>query len=141
MKISFHTTLLASALTAGAAMQIDTSHGEFDYHIGDADSDADIVSAIEKMNTDTQEAIMEAAKFIVGAVAEDCDELGGTDSDALEFDEFENKEKQHILKHALWVETSFIPRMECLQRQGKLEWYEDLEKEWGCFHEENSTEC
>ena len=120
MKIFFQTTLLASALTAGAALQIDTSETE---------GDADIVRAIEQMSADNQKAIeenqkaiTEAAESIVDALAEDCDALGGTDSDALELDDFKNDEK-HILRHALWVETSFIPREKCFQRKGNLWWY------------------
>ena len=86
MKIFFQTKLLASALTAGAALQIETS---------ETDGFADIVSAIEQMSADNQKAIeenqkaiTEAAKSIVDAMAEDCDALGGTDSDALEYDDF-----------------------------------------------------
>merc|ERR1711924_21231 len=108
MNTFFQTTLLASALTAAAALTLDTSSG----------SD---VEAIEKMSLEQaiDEELVQAVKEIGEELKEDCDELGGTDSDAMEWDQVYLGDR-HILRHALWVETSFIPRMKCLLRKGML---------------------
>ena len=107
-KILFQTALLASALQSGAGLQIDSS---------DETDNVDVLQTITG-------AIQENTAELKAQGQEDCDELGGTDSDALEFNEYSNE--SHILKHALWVETSFIPRQTCLAKQGKLTWVENF---------------
>ena len=55
---------------------------------------------------------------------EDCDNLGGTDSDAQEFESVNDDRERtyNILRFALWVETSLIPRNACLVKNKKLTW-------------------
>ena len=49
----------------------------------------------------------------------DCDALGGTDEDAVDRREHDDA---HILRHALWLETSYIPRADCLANRKELTW-------------------
>ena len=63
----------------------------------------------------------------------DCDELGGTDEDAVNRHEHDDA---HILEHALWVETSYIPRADCLADRKKLKWGK-LDDWVECFMDEN----
>ena len=56
--------------------------------------------------------------------AQDCDALDGTDEDAEEWDWINGQ--GNILKHALWVETSFTPHINCLIDQGKLVWMTNI---------------
>ena len=87
------------------------------------------------MNTN----IVQGFEEIASGLEEDCDALGGTDSDALEYDDWAgyrdlDYKKSDTLRHYLWLETSVIPRKQCLQRNGKLRWWSGIETEEGLFN-------
>ena len=120
MKTIFAAALLASALSGSAALQIDANDREVTIDENTTYMVEAITASIDN-NTARLEDLNESIAELKES-SEDCDELGGTDSDALEFDE--NSWARNILRHALWVETSYIPKVKCKQNQGKLVWHE-----------------
>ena len=118
--IFFQAALLASALQGSAGLAIAEEPTDNSQIVAKANAAA--IEAIQQATNEIQmnlEVIKEIeANTEADATQEDCAELGGTDSDALEYDA--NSQERSIWKHALWVETSFIPRHDCLAKQGKL---------------------
>ena len=111
MKTTFQAALLAIAITGSAALQMNS---EADDVVDDAFKPVE--TALDNPADEMREAKLNCQ---VKDEETDCDALGGTDEDAVDRP---SDDDAQVLKHALWLETSYIPRADCLADQGKLTW-------------------
>ena len=148
MKTYFQTALLAIALSGTAALRVDSQAGEEDdavtapaiKHVDDAHKPKGHKPRVPHHKDDEMKEIKIAVEEnLIEDIdeveeEENCYALDGTDSDAQEFESVNEAGEWtgNILRYALWVETSLIPRNDCLARNEELTWTEDVEG--GTFH-------
>ena len=82
-----------------------------------------VVHVVETPDVPDTQELDEVSLISEEEEVDNCDALDGTDSDAEEYEDLtDGVWTGHILKYALWVETSYIPREACKAEKGERTW-------------------